>query len=321
MNNLLLILGIIVAIFFVQGAIAADEKYSGPGWTVIIDSEPIIDPTTGEQYESLGAMWQKIDPPYWNSLTPEEQYHLNTEPAVTSGTTIIGGGLETEEQKARALELSGQTMTRAEYKAIVNPDLFEVVPESTKALWRSQKGIVSSSGVLIIRGSSTREIVTDEDGNLISGGMTPEELAFAEENCPFSEENLGPSQQLPQVNLLPSNVAIGLNSVTDEERGSDLPYKSSISTYIKGTTWSRDPTSEYKQAQVYFDSTRTDLFNTKIESISESSQEGPWDHSIGRTYYNYDSTQWVEDPGHCWNDPKKCSVLNLFPGFKLNNIY
>ena len=195
MNNLLLILGIIVAIFFVQGAIAADEKYSGPGWTVIIDSEPIIDPTTGEQYESLGAMWQKIDPPYWNSLTPEEQYHLNTEPAVTSGTTIIGGGLETEEQKARALELSGQTMTRAEYKAIVNPDLFEVVPESTKALWRSQRDSLFI-GCSYHPWFFNPGNYYDEDGNLISGGMT-EELAFAEENCPFSEENLGPSQQLP----------------------------------------------------------------------------------------------------------------------------
>jgi len=48
--------------------------------------------------------------------------------------------------------------------------------------------------------------------------MTEEELAFAEANCPFSEENLGSSQQSTQANPLPSVSAIEFNNVTYEPR-------------------------------------------------------------------------------------------------------
>jgi hypothetical protein len=189
MKSILLIFGLVFVVLCVQGVIAADERYSGPGWTLIIHNEPIIDPTTGNPYESMGAMIQKENPLYWGSLSPREQNELRSEPAVTTGTSIIGGGCGTEERQARAMELSGQTMTVAEYQAVVNPDLFAIVPESTMDIWRNQKGVVSESGVLQIEGFSSWEFTTDDEGNIIDGGMTPEELMIADMNCPFNTGN------------------------------------------------------------------------------------------------------------------------------------
>jgi hypothetical protein len=101
----------------------------------------------------------------------------------------------------------------------------------------------------------------------------------------------------------------------------DLPSKGSVSTYIKGSNVPRNPSMEYNQAQIYSDSAKMDLFNSKIESLNDSTSVWKWDHSIGDTYFDFDGTKWVEDPGHCWADRENCSVLNLFPGFKLNNIW
>jgi hypothetical protein len=106
-------------------------------------------------------------------------------------------------------------------------------------------------------------------------------------------------------------------------QGSDLPSKGTISMDIKGKeNWNKS--FEYKQAQALFDSTKMDLFNRKIESLSDSPPAWEWEHSIGDKFYDFDGTKWVEDPGHCWHDPKNCSVLNLpslFPGFTKNGIW
>jgi hypothetical protein len=223
----ILLFGFACAIICIQGVLASEEEISGEGWTCIVTKDPIIDPATGSQYASMGAMIRNENPAYWNSLSFDEQRKLNLEPAITEGCTIIGGGPETEEQKARALDLSGQTMTMAEYKAIICPDLFAVVPESMKDTWRNQKGVVDSSGVLIIEGFSSWEFTTDEEGNIISGGMTPEELAIAEENCPFntgntytissSSENAAPTE---------SHVHAVLQGLWIRNTGFELNYRS-----------------------------------------------------------------------------------------------
>jgi len=238
----ILLFGFACAIICIQGVLASEEEISGEGWTCIITKDPIIDPATGNQYASMGAMIRNENPAYWNSLSFDEQRKLNLEPAVTEGCTIIGGGPETEEQKARALDLSGQTMTMAEYKAIICPDLFAVVPESMKDTWRNQKGVVDSSGILIIDGFSSWEFTTDEEGNIISGGMTPEELAIAEMNCPFNTDNKytisSSSDSLAPINSQVNAViqGPGMRNIGFKSDGRNFDMASFAASYRSGGT-------------------------------------------------------------------------------------
>jgi hypothetical protein len=103
-------------------------------------------------------------------------------------------------------------------------------------------------------------------------------------------------------------------------QSSDLPSKGSVSTYIKGSNIPRNPTMEYNQALIYFDSTKTDLFNSKIESLNDSPPTWPWGHSIGGTYHNFGGTKWVEiKPGPSVEEPEN-SFLNIFSGLEINDI-
>ena len=122
---------------------------------------------------------------------------------------------------------------------------------------------------------------------------------------------------------------VGCFLITSASAYSDVMYhssdssKGSISTYIIDPNHENygDRSFEYKQAQVYFDSIKTDLFNSKIESLNDSPPAWPWGHSIGGTYYNFGGTKWVEiKPGPSVEEPEN-SLLNVFPGLKLNNIW
>jgi hypothetical protein len=185
----ILVIGIIFTFLCIQGVFASEEQFSGQGWTCIINKDPIIDPLTGNPYESMGAMIQEENPIFWESLSLEEQMKLNSEPAVTESCSIIGGMCGTEEQRNRAIDLSGQTLTMAEYQALVNPNLWTIVPESQKLFWENQKGIVSSSGVMLIEGANTWAFKTNDNGAIIDGGMTMNELLISDAKCPFNTDD------------------------------------------------------------------------------------------------------------------------------------
>lgn len=110
-------------------------------------------------------------------------------------------------------------------------------------------------------------------------------------------------------------------------QGASLPG-GTISPYIKGsindpdrTEYLHDLSIEFKQSQAYFDSTKTFYLDRKTGSLNDSPPKWPWQHSLGDTFYHFNGTKWVEDPGHCWTDPESCSSLDLFSGFSLKNIW
>jgi len=176
---------ILVISAMIPGVAASEEHYSGTGWTLILYEDPIINPQTGNPYESMGDFYQATNPAYWESLSMIDQNRLSREPAVLPGLTLAIS--RTEEQQAMAMDLAGQTMTKAEYYAHVFPDLFALVPEWQKEIWENTRGIVNSNGILDSPGHYTyREIVISDDGEVISGGMTEEELFIADLDCPFN---------------------------------------------------------------------------------------------------------------------------------------
>jgi len=45
---------ILVISAMIPGVAASEEHYSGTGWTLILYEDPIINPQTGNPYESMG---------------------------------------------------------------------------------------------------------------------------------------------------------------------------------------------------------------------------------------------------------------------------
>jgi hypothetical protein len=192
-------LGICMAILvfsaMIPGVAASEERYSGTGWTLILNEDPIINPQTGNPYESMGDFYQATNPAYWESLPMTDQNRLSREPAVLPGLTLAIS--RTEEQQAMAMDLAGQTMTRAEYYASLFPDLFAVVPDWQKEIWENTQGVVNSHGILSHPGTHAfREITLSEDGEVISGAMTEEELFLADTDCPFNTDNTLPDSSI-----------------------------------------------------------------------------------------------------------------------------
>ena len=106
---------ILVISAMIPGVAASEEHYSGTGWTLILYEDPIINPQTGNPYESMGDFYQATNPAYWESLSMIDQNRLSREPAVLPGLTLAIS--RTEEQQAMAMDLAGQTMTKADSRA------------------------------------------------------------------------------------------------------------------------------------------------------------------------------------------------------------
>jgi len=155
MKRISCILAIVGIILWIQIA-SAETQYSGQEWTLIIHDDPVIDPVTGITY-------------------------------IDQGISLALG--MNGEQQARATKLSKQTTTTAEYYAYVYSDLFAVAPDWLKASWDQEVGVVSPSGTLIQPGCGPIQVTVSDDGRILSGGMTTEELFRADETCPFNTEN------------------------------------------------------------------------------------------------------------------------------------
>ncbi|HQA80953.1 MAG TPA: hypothetical protein PLV96_09190 [Methanoregulaceae archaeon] len=229
---------ILVISAMIPGVAASEEHYSGTGWTLILYEDPIINPQTGNPYESMGDFYQATNPAYWESLSMIDQNRLSREPAVLPGLTLAIS--RTEEQQAMAMDLAGQTMTKAEYYAHVFPDLFALVPEWQKEIWENTRGIVNSNGILDSPGHYTyREIVISDDGEVISGAMTEEELFLADTDCPFNTDNNLPDSSISVQKSLPLGGTDVFSRIEIEEPNSmtaDSPLSFGSLTGLYGRT-------------------------------------------------------------------------------------
>jgi hypothetical protein len=128
MNEILMIFGLGLLCFAAVGISGVGAvQYSGENWSITHIVNPLVDPTTGNPYTSMGDMDQHLYQEYWNSLSPEEQAIADATPAPATTSSVLIDGYPVYPTKDQMVQIILQHMTRGQVAAWLNPEFWAAV--------------------------------------------------------------------------------------------------------------------------------------------------------------------------------------------------